>query len=497
MAVSRVLAVCGLTVFALLPIAGLLTGVARAAAGESDGWISLFDGKTLAGWEEGAGTKGTFRVAGGRIVAEGAVGVIAYVGDGRPLEFRNFEFRTDVLTKPGASFGVCVNSPVWGPHPVEVHVHNSAAPARTLEDLLKTGTLVGFRGQLKPLVPDDRWFTLRAVVRGRRIEVYVDAVLVTDFMVPKDFGATMGVRAGPTRRVELLNCRPGAQTWLKDLRLRRLADEPAATEPQPPVARPDAVGTEIRRLLADKFPFADFHIHLKGGLTLDEALAQSRRKGIFYGIAANCGLGFPIHDDRGAQEFLRQMAGQPCFVGIQAEGREWPTLVSKETLAKFDYVFTDAMTIVDHRGRRARLWIKEEVDIPDAQEFMELLVRTIEDILRHEPIDIYANPTYLPAIIAADYDRLWTPERQRRVLRAAAENGVAIEISNSLRLPKPEFIKAAKAAGIRFTLGTNNGDRELGREEYGLEMIRTCGLTWQDMWMPKPEGQKPIQVKGR
>ena len=111
------------------------------------------------------------------------------------------------------------------------------------------------------------------------------------------------------------------------------------------------------------------------------------------------------------------MAGQPCFVGIQAEGREWPTLVSKETIAKFDYIFTDAMTIVDHRGRRARLWIKEEVDIPDAQEFMELLVRTIEDILADEPVDIYANPTYLPAVLAKDYDRLWTPERKQRVIR--------------------------------------------------------------------------------
>jgi hypothetical protein len=491
MAVSRVLAVCGLVVFALLPIAGLLTGVARAAAGESDGWLSLFDGRTLAGWEA-HGPKDTFRVADGRIVAEGD-GLIAYVGDGRPLEFRNFEFRADVLTKPGASFGVCVNSPPWGPHPVEVRIYNSAAPARTLDDLLKTGSLRGLREQLKPLVHDDHWFTLRAVVRGRRIEVYVDAVLVTDFLVPEDFGATMGGRAGPTRRVELISRRPGAQTWLKNLRVRPLPDEPAATV----AAKPDAVDAEIRRLLFYPFPLADFHIHLKGGLTLDEALAQSRRKGIFYGIAANCGLGFPIHDDRGAREFLRSMAGQPAFVGIQAEGREWPTLVSKETLAKFDYVFTDAMTIVDHRGRRARLWIKEEVDIPDSEQFMELLVRTIEGILRHEPIDIYANPTYLPAVLAKDYDRLWTPERQRRVLRAAAENGVAIEISNRLRLPKPEFIKAAKAAGIRFTLGTNNGDRELGREEYGLEMIRQCGLTWQDMWMPKPEGQKPIQVKGR
>ena len=258
---------------------------------------------------------------------------------------------------------------------------------------------------------------------------------------------------------------------------------------------PDAIDAEIRRLLAAGFPLVDFHIHLMGGLTIDEAVAKSRRTGIRYGIAANCGVGFPITDDRGIDEYIKRLAGQPVFVGMQAEGREWTRLFSKEAVARFDYVFTDAMTIVDHRGRRARLWIKEEVDIPDQQAFMELLVRTIEDILKNEPIDIYANPTYLPDAIAAEYDRLWTPERQRRVIRAAAAAGVAIEISNRLRLPKPEFIKQAKLSGIRFTLGTNNVDRELGREEYGLRMIRECGLARDDMWCPKPEGRKPIQLR--
>ena len=74
-------------------------------------------------------------------------------------------------------------------------------------------------------------------------------------------------------------------------------------------------------------------------------------------------------------------------------------------------------------------------------------------------------------------------------------NGVAIEISNRLHLPKPAFIKQAKQAGIKFTFGTNNVDHNLGRSEYGLQMIRECGLTPQDIWMPKPDGQKPVQVR--
>jgi len=244
------------------------------------------------------------------------------------------------------------------------------------------------------------------------------------------------------------------------------------------------------------FPLIDYHIHLKGDLTLEKALEQSRKIGVFYGIAANCGLKFPITNDRGIHEFIEKMEGQPCFVGMQAEGREWPTLFSPEAIAKFDYIFTDAMTIVDHRSRRARLWMPEEVDIPDKQAFMALLVRTIEEILDNEPIDIYVNPTYLPDVLIKEYDTLWTPERLKRVIDAAARNGVAIEISNRLRLPKADFIRQARKAGIKFTIGTNNIDSKLGCEEYALQMIRECNLKSSDMFLPKPDGKKPIQVRG-
>jgi len=43
------------------------------------------------------------------------------------------------------------------------------------------------------------------------------------------------------------------------------------------------------RLKKAGFPLVDFHIHLKGGLTIGEAVEMSRRNGIKYGIAANCG----------------------------------------------------------------------------------------------------------------------------------------------------------------------------------------------------------------
>jgi hypothetical protein len=189
------------------------------------------------------------------------------------------------------------------------------------------------------------------------------------------------------------------------------------------------------------------------------------------------------------------MKGQPCYVALQAEGREWMTLASPESIAQFDYCFTDAMTFTDDNGRRMRLWIDEEVGfIPDAEAFMEMLVRRIEGVMR-EPIDIYANATFLPRQLQPQYDALWTPERMDKVIAAALQNDIAIEINARYKIPSATFIKRAKAAGAKFSFGTNNPAAELGRLEYPIQMVRACGLIWSDIFVPKPEGQKPIQVK--
>jgi hypothetical protein len=29
-----------------------------------------------------------------------------------------------------------------------------------------------------------------------------------------------------------------------------------------------------------------------------------------------------------------------------------------------------------------------------------------------------------------------------------------------------------------------------------VQMVKECGLTWQDMFLPKPEGEKAIQRRG-
>jgi hypothetical protein len=459
----------------------------------NDGWISLFDGKSLDGWRPSE-HEGTFSVVDGQIQVHGNRSHLFYVGPAHHADFKNFEFSADVLTRPHANSGIYfhtayqqVGFPAAG---FEVQVANTYPGERK-----KTGSLYAVRNVSQQLVADNQWFRMNIQVRDKNVQVRVNDMLAVDYVEPNP-----PFRADPNfQRVlnhgtfALQGHDPSSTTYFRNIRVRPLPDNLITPSAQIPVA--DDLYKETMLLGEKNYPVVDYHVHLKGGLTLEQALASSRRLGINYGIAINCGLGFPVHDDQSVKAYLDSMQNQPCFVGLQGEGREWMTLTSPESVARFDYCFTDAMTFRDDTGRRMRIWIPEETGhIDDPQAFMEMLVRRIEGIM-HEPIDIYANATFLPQQLFPDYDALWTPERMQRVIDAAIQNDVAIEINNRYKIPSAAFIKSAKAAGAKFSFGTNNGDANLGRLEYPIQMVQECGLTANDIFQPKPADQKPILVK--
>ncbi len=463
------------------------------------GWIALFNGENLDGWTASE-NPASFRVSDGAIRCSGPRAHLFYRGDGRLSDLKNFELKLDVLTQPGANSGVYFHTRFqeigWPDRGFEVQVNNTATGEGGYRELKKTGSLYGFRNLYKSSVNDREWFQMLISVKGKRVQIRLNGVLVVDYVEP----ATPVILPGYegrflSRGTFALQCHdPGSQASFRNIYVKPLPDDLPDDLVVPPVA--DAAFVNILKLGLDNFPVVDLHGHLKGGLTIAQALEWSRQTGIFYGIAPNCGVGFSITNDAGIHQYLREMRGQPVFLGMQAEGREWVRLFSPEAVARFDYVFSDAMTFTDQTGQRTRLWINDEVRISDKQAFMDYYVAQIQKVLASEPIDIYVNPTFLPEIIASEYDRLWIPSRMGKVIEAAFRSGVAIEINSRYRIPSPAFIKRAHKAGVKFSLGTNNGAADLGRMDYGFEMVRECGLTWQDMFMPKPEGQKPIQVKG-
>ena len=218
----------------------------------------------------------------------------------------------------------------------------------------------------------------------------------------------------------------------------------------------------------------------------EAAARQSRRLGINYAIAPNCGIGFPITSDEGVYNFLDSMRTQPFVLAMQGEGREWSTTFSKEAREQFDYVFTDALTFTDRKGRRVRLWIAPEVviDNNDQEAYMDLIVEKTCDVLQ-EPADIFVNPFFLPECMNDRYEQFWTDARVDKVIRELVKNGKALEINELYRIPSQRIIMKAKEAGVKFTFGSNNVSPEVGKLEYALQMKKACGITAEEMYVPR------------
>ena len=282
----------------------------------------------------------------------------------------------------------------------EIQVNNTDPGEGAYRERKKTGSLYGLRNVYKQLQADDQWFKLNALVRGKNVQIRLNGVLVVDYTEPTPPVIPPGQETGRylDKGTFALQCHnDGSRALFRSVRVRPLPDDTPTPAGPAPVA--DDVFKQIIALGAHNYPMVDYHVHLKEGLTLEQALEKSRRDGIDYGIAVNCGKGFPIENDDGARAFFESMKGQPVFIAMQAEGREWMQMFTRRAVALFDYIFTDSMTWTDNHGKRMRLWIPEEVGtIADPQEFMDTLVDRAVGILEREPIDIYANPTFLPDV---------------------------------------------------------------------------------------------------
>lgn len=466
-----------------------ISGTLWGCSSESQ-WLSLFNGRDLEGWRA-AENESTFRVEDGAIVCNGPRAHLFYVGDVSQANFKNFEFEAEVRTTPGSNSGIYFHTDYqdsgWPSKGYECQVLNSnrVDPDSNFIEHKMTGSLYAVRNLWKAPARDNEWFKYRIMVQGHTIRIRINDELVVDYTEPEHPYRPEGMeeRLVSSGTFALQGHDPGSTVSYRNIRVRTLPDD--LTSPGTP-APDEELARRYVELSAQNFPLMDLHVHLKQKLTLEQALATARVYGETYGIAVNCGLGMPIRDEAGLREFLANYPRPPeAYMAMQAEGREWLDLFSQESIDQFDYVFTDSMTWTNDNGKRMRLWIPEETEVGDPQHFMSMLVDRIEKILNNEPIDVYVNPTYLPDEISDQYDDLWTEERMDRVISALEKNHIALEINDRYHLPSVVFIRRAKAAGVKFTFGTNNaGEAELDHLRYCLEMIDECGLEPSDMWIP-------------
>ena len=242
-----------------------------------------------------------------------------------------------------------------------------------------TGSLYGIRNVYKALAKDDEWFTLHVTVRKPRVadprERHAGRRL--DRAAGPAAGGRAEAEPPRPRHVRPAVPRPGEQGLLpQPAGASRCRARPAIAAPMPLV---DERYVADARARPANFPLVDLHAHLKGGLTLEQALALSRGTGMFLGLAVNCGKGFPDRDGRGRPRVPEDDGGP---AGLRRRCRPRAASGSRCSRRRRGRSSTTssptAMTWTNPAGKRMRLWIPEEVEIgPDEQAFMDLLVSKI------------------------------------------------------------------------------------------------------------------------
>jgi hypothetical protein len=410
---------------------------------------------------------------------------------------RNFEFSVKLKTSEGAEGLVAFHSGVGTEGNLTkgylVTINNSDYSTGNPQ---KTGSLTLIRNNFVNTAKDGEWFDLSVVVVANHIKVSVKGYVVTEYIEPENPKRLTNVatRLLSEGKIVIRKTSDAGKIEVGEMTIKPLDKElPRKVS----VSGSDDIAQAIDSLNLVGFPLIDFHGHLKGGLTMEQAREHARLNGFNYGIAANCGLKFPVTNDSTLNAYLDGISAEPVFKVMQAEGREWVTLFSPEAVARFDYIFTDAMTWTDHKGRRMRLWMPDETFVDNDQQFMDMLTGKIEAVMSAEPVDIYVNPTFLPKQLEEQYDSLWTVERMDRVINVLKNNQVALEINARYRIPSIEFLKRAKAAGVKFTFGTNNTKNDdLFRLEYCIEAIRKVGITADDIFLPRAKSERKVLKMG-
>jgi hypothetical protein len=157
---------------------------------DSGGWISLFDGKSLNGWKVGDNAS-TFSVKDGAIIANGPFAHLFYVGDVKNHDFKNFEFKADVMTTPGSNSGLYFHTAYqdssWPVKGYEVQVNNSHT------DWRRTGSLYAIQDVKETYVKDNEWYTESIIVKDKHVTVKINDKTVVDYVEPENVKREAGM----------------------------------------------------------------------------------------------------------------------------------------------------------------------------------------------------------------------------------------------------------------------------------------------------------------
>jgi len=185
-------------------------------------WVSLFDGKSLSDWKVGDNAS-TFSVDSSMIKVNGNTAHLFYEGRVNNHNFKNFEFKAEVMTKPHSNSGIYFHTAFqqsgWPQVGYEVQVNNSHT------DWRRTGSLYGIDDVKEVVSPDNVWFTEYIKVTGNHVIVKINDKTVVDYTQPANVPPPG--KKGPidsSGTFALQGHDPGSTVYFKNIMVKVLPD---------------------------------------------------------------------------------------------------------------------------------------------------------------------------------------------------------------------------------------------------------------------------------
>ena len=184
----------------------LAAGLSLATAEE--GFVELFNGKSLDGWTPSSENPQSFSVKDGILVVKGGRSHLFYTGEVNGGKFKDFELKVRAKTFAGSNSGVYFHTKVqpegWPDNGYECQVNS------THKDPKKTGSLYGVKNivvlkegqevpkggesEVREKAPstDGEWFDYHITVKGKHIVIRVNGEVTVDYTEPKGAGGAAG-----------------------------------------------------------------------------------------------------------------------------------------------------------------------------------------------------------------------------------------------------------------------------------------------------------------
>ena len=185
-------------------------------------WQSLFNGKNLDGWTANE-NKDSCAVEDGVIrVGDGERSHLFYTGDVGNHDFKNFQLRCKVMTKPGSNSGIYFHTKFqdegWPANGYEAQVNNSQ------QDWRRTGSLYAVEDVRESPAEDNEWFDYLITVEGKKITIEVNGVKTVEFVEEDDaphLADNPGRKLG-SGTIAFQAHDPGSVAYYKDVEIKLL-----------------------------------------------------------------------------------------------------------------------------------------------------------------------------------------------------------------------------------------------------------------------------------